>query len=300
MQDFLETIGKHIEPICQDRELIYSLNTDLSPGLVVNVDSHVLFKVLIKLLYNAINFMVKGGRIQLSAHGLARKRDTIMVEFSVECKGIVVERERLGALLQPYDIIPEALEEDSDFLEIGLIILKRYAQALGSNVMMVESHENRGTRISLSLKLNISSDVPDDDNVAIEEFLPKMNGLHVLVVDDNDTNLDVTEKILMSKGVDVVTALDGQEAIDAFVSHKGRFDMIIMDVVMPVMDGLEATKRIRAMENIPSAKTVPIIAMTANAFYEDFEESFQAGMNAHLVKPVEPEWLFRVMANILK
>ena len=314
LQDFLETIGKHIEPVCERRELMYSLNTDLSPGLIVDVDSHVLFKILIKLLHSAINYMVRGGRIQLNAHGLSRKRDKIIVEFSVDCIGIVVGRERLKVLLQPYDMLPEMLEEDSDFLDISLIILKRYAQAMGSNVLMVESHESRGTRISLSLTMDISSGIPKGRGVAngitadditandaiMEEFFPKMNGLHVLVVDDDDINLDVAEKVLKSRGVDVVKALNGQEALDAFEKYQGRFDMIIMDVVMPVMDGLEATKRIRAMENIPSAKTVPIIAMTANGFYEDFEESFQAGMNAHLVKPVEPEWLFRVMANILQ
>ena len=106
-------------------------------------------------------------------------------------------------------------------------------------------------------------------------------------------------KILYSRNIEVVSAKNGQEAADLFRRENGRFDLILMDILMPVMDGLEATRRIRAMHDIPGAGQVPIVAMTANAFRENFEESFNAGMDAHLVKPIEPERLIMVMSDVM-
>ena len=106
-------------------------------------------------------------------------------------------------------------------------------------------------------------------------------------------------KILYSRNIEVVSAKNGQEAVDLFRRENGRYDLILMDILMPVMDGLEATRKIRAMRDIPGAAHVPIIAMTANAFRENFEESFNAGMDAHLVKPIEPERLIMVMSDVM-
>ena len=125
------------------------------------------------------------------------------------------------------------------------------------------------------------------------------SGKRVLVVDDNEINLEIVRKILYSSNIEVVSAKNGQEAVDLFRRENGRYDLILMDILMPVMDGLEATRKIRAMRDIPGAAHVPIIAMTANAFRENFEESFNAGMDAHLVKPIEPERLIMVMSDVM-
>ena len=124
--------------------------------------------------------------------------------------------------------------------------------------------------------------------------VPDFHGRKVLLVDDNEISLDISEKLLVNKGVEVVKARNGKEAVDIFCKEDGMFDLIIMDILMPVMDGLTATRMIRSM---PDAKTIPIIALTVNAFHEHFEESLQAGMNAHLVKPIEPGSLYQTLTR---
>ena len=126
------------------------------------------------------------------------------------------------------------------------------------------------------------------------------HGRRVLLVDDNEISLDISEKLLSNKGIEVTKARNGKEAVDIFSKEDGRFDLIIMDILMPVMDGLTATRMIRSMPNVEKAATIPIIALTVNAFREHFEESLWAGMNAHLVKPIEPGSLYKVLAKYLR
>ena len=131
------------------------------------------------------------------------------------------------------------------------------------------------------------------------EDYPDLTGRRILVVDDNSISLEIGKRLLLPRGAEVVTAENGKEALDLYCKANGRFDLIFMDVLMPVMDGLEATRAIRSMSNIPGSLEIPIVAMTANAFRKNFEESFRAGMNAHLVKPIEPESFYRIISELL-
>ena len=133
--------------------------------------------------------------------------------------------------------------------------------------------------------------MPEDD---LDEK-KDVKGLHVLIVEDNDLNLEITNFMLESAGVITAQAKDGKEAVEAFAaSEEGEYDAILMDIMMPVMDGLEATRKIRAMTR-EDAKTIPIIAMTANAFAEDKVKTKEAGMNHHLTKPVDLEILEKTL-----
>ena len=300
LHTFLERIHQMFYSMCEDRHLIFSSKFDISPDLVVQADLHALQQILMKLLQSAMSYTVRGGRVKLNVRELIRKGNTVSIEFSVDCIGIVIDQERLKTMFQPYDYLLAKIEEDIGSLDTALIILRSYASAMGTDTLLAESDESRGTKVSLTLSFEISGDSKAKEDAAIAELIPKLKGLKVLVVDDNETNLEVSEKILGSKGMSVTTASNGKEAVELFAETQGQFDLIIMDILMPVMDGLEAARQIRAMKGLPAAGSVPIIAMTVNAFRENFEESFQAGMNAHLVKPINPDRLLLTMADVLK
>lgn len=299
MQEFLHRIRNKIEPVFQDREMIFSKQSDISENLTVYADPYVLEQIIMHLLQSSLNYMLSGGTIQMNVHELIQREHTVTIEFSVNCLGIVIDSERLKAIFQPYNYLLERLDEDPGSLDISLIILKRYAMAMGADTLMAETDERKGTNFSITLTMNLSRETRETDQESIQDIISRLSGLRVLVADDNEINLEVSEKILTGRGLHVTTAKNGREALDIFEKSGGAFDIIIMDILMPVMDGLEATKRIRALQEIPNAKSVPIVAMTANAFQKHFEESFKAGMNKHLVKPINHENLFRVIAELV-
>ena len=125
-------------------------------------------------------------------------------------------------------------------------------------------------------------------------------GKRALIVEDNDINIEIAKNILLHKHFDVEVALNGEEAVNVFENHEaGYFDVILMDIRMPVMDGLEAAKIIRTMQNRPDGGNIPIIAMTANAFEEDVKKSLEAGMNGHLSKPIDIKKMYTMLDLLL-
>lgn len=295
----LKKLTHNAIPLWEDKEFILSTESDLPEDLTVEVNSHALDQILTRLVQVITSLTVKGSHIQLCAHELVKTEQAVTIEFSVKCHGMMVEQEQLNHLFLSYDSLISSLSEDVSVSDISLIILKCYARALGTDVLIAESNENIGVRLCLTLSLPLSQKQSPSDQEEYDSFLPRLKGLKVLIVDDNEINLDVSCKILNSQGIETITALNGQQAVTVYTQEKGKLDLIIMDIFMPVMDGLEATRQIRAMEAIPGSDTIPIIAMTANALQESFEESFQAGMNAHLLKPINPDKLFRVMIDVL-
>ena len=134
---------------------------------------------------------------------------------------------------------------------------------------------------------------------AVKEKEADLNGKRILVVEDNDINREIAEAVLQKRGIITETAVNGQEAVEMFSSHvPGYYDLILMDIRMPIMGGLTATKRIRSMER-DDAETIPIVAMTANAFSKDVEASLDAGMDAHLSKPIEPNLLYSTISKFV-
>lgn len=297
LSEFFVGIRHMIEPVCEDRELLFSMKADVAPDLTVNADFHALQQIVMKLLQSMMNYTVKGGRIHLTVREVVRKEDTVSIEVSVECLGIVIDQERMKMLFQPYDYLLDKMNEDIGSLDIAFVILKSYVTAMGTDTLMVESHESRGTKVSLTLSMDLANESGQKDEM--NQLLPMLAGKRVLIVDDNEINLEIGEKILTLNDMEVVTASNGKEAVNLYVKEYGRFDFILMDILMPVMDGLEATRQIRAIKEIKGSDTIPIIAMTANALNENFEESFRSGMDEHLVKPISPEKLLGTMAKVL-
>ena len=296
LKPFFEEIERMIAPSMYEKGLIFRMNTDSVSDLTIMADHHCLQQIQLKLLQSAINYTIQGGRIDLDVRELFRTQEMVTLEFSVRDRGIVIDQERLKVLFQPYDYLKSKIDSHIGSLDIDLIILKSYVHAMGTDTLTAESDASRGTRISITLTVPLAEEQYEERSDSQEM---DFSGKRVLVVDDNEINLEIVRKILYSRNIEVVSAKNGHEAVDLFQRENGRFDLILMDILMPVMDGLEATRRIRAMRDIPGAGQVPIVAMTANAFRENFEESFNAGMDAHLVKPIEPERLIMVMSDVM-
>ena len=162
----------------------------------------------------------------------------------------------------------------------------------------VDSQVGKGSviRITLPIRVDESWSEPPVDEESNEQ--DNIGGMRVLLVEDNELNCEIVEYILREAGADVVTANDGKAAVDVFTASKpGMFDCVLMDLMMPVMSGYEATRVIRSLKR-PDAKTVPIIALSANAFEEDVALSKDAGMNEHLAKPVDIHKMFQVMSRL--
>ena len=182
---------------------------------------------------------------------------------------------------------------------LGLAITKELVERMGGTIDFT-SKEGEGTTFFLTIPFDIDPDAaqtmeteqPEAQNFSIV-------GRNILVVEDNDLNMEISRFLLENEGASVTEAWNGKEAVELFArSAPGHFDVILMDVMMPEMDGLEATRRIRAMDR-PDARTVPIIAMTANAFSDDIQRSREAGVNEHLSKPLDLPLLLQAIHRCL-
>lgn len=180
---------------------------------------------------------------------------------------------------------------------LGMSIVQRIVREMTGSID-VESKEGEGTTFTVTLPfaINRSENVPK----TIEEQKPDISGMKILVVEDNDLNLEIAQFMLEEDKAVVEVARDGLQVVEAFKnSREGELEAILMDIMMPNMDGIEATKTIRSLDRA-DAKSIPIIAMTANAFVEDMRKTKEAGMNEHLTKPVDGEKLLQVLYKYKK
>ena len=175
-----------------------------------------------------------------------------------------------------------------------MAIVKGLIDQMGGTIS-ITSEEGVGSTFVITIPFEIASPSElESDQGNVNEH-SNLSGLHLLLVEDNELNAEIAEVLLRDNGAKVTTVRDGKQAVELFESEQERtFDAILMDIMMPVMDGLTASKTIRALER-PDAKTIPIIAMTANAFKEDAQKCFDAGMNAHLAKPLDIESVKRTI-----
>lgn len=179
---------------------------------------------------------------------------------------------------------------------LGMPITKSLVEKMGGTISF-ESEQGVGTTFYIELPFQIDHNIKHEELKTKEIKKASIKGVNVLLVEDNELNMEIAEFVLESAGANVIKAFNGKEALEIFKESKlGEIDIILMDVMMPVMDGLEAARYIR-WSNKENARDIPIIAMTANAFTEDRRRVLEAGMNEHLAKPLESEVLIKTIAN---
>lgn len=272
---------------------------DWKPGYIEHRyligSSEGLARILMNLNSNAIKYNKKGGSIYCRCKEISCDGETAWFEFVNSDTGIGMSPEFLEHAFEPY------MQADNNSLSsikgvgLGLAIVKQTVEAMGGT-LDVESRLNEGTKYTIRLPFKL------DPNPTVKaptfEHL-SLKGVKALLVEDNELNMEIAKFHLEQENVQVFTAVNGEEAVEMFQkSEVGFFDIILMDIMMPIMDGLEATRRIRNM-NRADAMSIPIIAMSANAFQEDIEKSLEAGLNEHLVKPLDGKTVTDTMKKFL-
>lgn len=254
-------------------------------------------RLLMNVLSNAIKYNRDKGRVMLDCFELSCTGDKAQICFVCADTGIGMSEEFQKRMFEPFAQENAGARSVYGGTGLGMSITKSLVDKMGGTIG-VESQQGVGTTYTITLPFAV-------DNAATAEpeqqqtNLTVLQGRRLLLAEDNALNMEIVEFLLNEVGVKVTRAADGQQAVEAFAaSPVGGFDAILMDVMMPVRDGHEATRAIRAMDR-PDAKTIPVFAMTANAFTEDRLKALQAGMNEHLPKPIDPDTLYRLLVKYL-
>lgn len=292
-EDFYTSINTVIRPLMDARHI--NFHCDIMAGdLPIMVDKLRFNQIFFNLLANAAKFTPTGGDVWFVLRCENIDNDMLKMRFTVRDNGIGMSEEFLQHLYEPFTQEHSQLNDKTKGTGLGLPIVKSLVEAMGGTIS-VKSKLGFGTEFVVTLYADIvkESEKPETQ----EQEKVNISGLHILLVEDNEINTYVGKLILEEAGCIVETASNGCAAVDIFKASKPfSIDAILMDVRMPLMDGLEATKVIRALKRYDAA-TVPIIAMTADAFTEESKRTIDAGMNAHLSKPLQPELLYSTLAK---
>ena len=253
-------------------------------------DPNRLNQVLMNILSNAVKYTPNGGHVRLEIDELTHTEHYTKYRFVVQDNGIGMSEEFQKTLFEPFTREEKSGTNKVQGTGLGMAITKSIVDLMGGTIH-VESTPGKGTRFEVVLEFPIDAEADTVQETQVppeeEENVSPLSGMKFLCAEDNAINAEILEMLLEANGASCTICSNGQEIVDAFTSVKpGDYDMILMDVQMPVMDGLEATRRIRSGEN-PLGRTIPILAMTANAFLEDMQKSKEAGMDEHLSKPVD-------------
>ena len=253
-------------------------------------------RVLMNLMSNAIKYNRQNGAVRMNCEEIASDEENAVFKFICADTGLGMSKEFQKHAFEPF--AQEGKETITGYSGsgLGLSIVKDIVELMGGTITL-ESEENVGTTFTIIVPFMINQYLDQDDE--LEEELEKVNlsGKKVLLVEDNMLNMEIAHAMLEEEGLYISEAKNGKEAVEIFAdSALDEYDFIIMDVMMPVMNGLDATRAIRLL-NRPDAKRVPIIAMTANAFDEDRKECIAAGMNEHIGKPINLKQLKKVLTS---
>ena len=256
-------------------------------------------RVMMNILSNAVKYNRENGHIYISCMEIPSKQpEMTTMEFVCRDTGIGMTEEFQKCVFEPFAQEHTGSRTKFAGTGLGMSIAKNLVEKMGGSISF-ESKEGAGTTfvIQVPFKIDLDADKREEQRDVSEKSI---KGLHILLAEDNELNMEIAEFVLQNVGADVTKAWNGQEAVELFrKSEPGGFDTILMDIMMPVMNGYEATKMIRSLDR-EDAKTIPIIAMTANAFTEDRLKAKEAGMNEHIVKPLDVELLIKVIHKLVE
>ena len=251
-------------------------------------------RVMMNILSNAVKYNRANGQIYISCREIpSEQSEWTTIEFVCRDTGIGMTESFQKHIFEPFAQEHTGSRTKYAGTGLGMAITKKLIEKMGGTITF-ESEEGTGTTFVIRVPFRIDT---GRSGRAETEEKPEVSikGLHILLAEDNELNMEIAEFMLQNEGADVTKAWNGREAVEIFrKSEPDEFDVILMDIMMPVMNGYEATKMIRSLER-EDAKTIPIIAMTANAFTEDRLKAKEAGMDEHIAKPVDPELLVKVI-----
>ncbi len=292
----MREVAEIIAQRCEEKAIRFETNIYSLPEGVVLGDKLHLKQILINLLGNSVKFTNEGGCIRFMVENEVETKERIDLRFSVADDGIGMSAEQIAGLFVPFTQADHNIGVRSGGTGLGLAISQSMVKGMGG-LIQVESEPGKGSRFWFTISFKKTTETCADP-VQIE--LPDLNGKRVLVVEDVEINRFIMMELLAGTGLQLDEAENGRIALERFeASESGYYDLIFMDIQMPEMDGYESTRAIRALPR-EDAKTVPIIAMTANAFHEDVARARECGMDDHIAKPLDVELILKTLAAFLQ
>ena len=253
-------------------------------------------RVVMNILTNAIKYNKDNGKIIMEFQEVQEDQDTVRIQFKCKDTGIGMSESFQKKIYEPFAQEKAWARTVYGGTGLGMPITKSLVEKMGGTISF-ESEQDVGTTFDIEIPFQIDHNKQCEEHKKKEVKETSIKGVNVLLAEDNELNMEIAEFVLESAGAKVIKAFNGKEALEIFkASEQGEIDVILMDVMMPVMDGLEAARYIRR-SNKENARDIPIIAMTANAFTEDRRRVLEAGMNEHLAKPLESEVLIEMIAK---
>jgi len=288
-----------------EKQIDCQLYHDAQIPSVIFGDEQRLSQVLVNLLTNAVKFTPNGGSVVIRTTLINYNPDSgnNNIYFSVKDTGIGISEEHMEKIFIPFSQADNSISRKYGGTGLGLAISKRIIALMGGN-LSVKSVIHKGAEFHFVIPLKTGTAAIESDILTAGDALPKFEaidytGKTVLLAEDVEINREIIISLLEDTGVTIVIAENGEQAVKAFSADPYGFDLIFMDINMPVLDGFAATRKIRSMD-MPRARTIPIIAMTANVFKDDIEKCLAAGMNGHLGKPIDIAQILEKMQRHIK
>lgn len=296
LMDLLEKVNEIVEVQGKEYGVSYHIaNGSIQHKELIGSPIHIQ-QILINVASNAVKYNREGGSVFVTCKELYSDEDTATFELTCTDTGIGMSEEFQKHLFEPFAQELDKARSNYTGTGLGLSIVKKLVEIVGGTITF-ESEQNKGTRFTMNLPFKINREFEEREKLKVENKDIDCSGIHVLLVEDNEMNMEIAEFLLKEKNIKVTKAYNGQEAVQRFYSSRSQeFDVILMDVMMPIMDGIEAVKVIRKMHR-QDAKEIPIFAMTANAFIDDAQRSKEAGMNEHFSKPLDMEIVCATIAR---
>ncbi|MBQ6029455.1 MAG: response regulator, partial [Treponema sp.] len=299
--EMLEFICTQAQALCESKQINFYCNQDSKKYMhyYVNVDRMHLQQIVMNLLSNASKFTPPQGRIEFLAKSVAARDKTLSIELTVSDTGSGMTKEFQKVMFEAFTQDVNSINKQGTGL--GLSIVSNLVQLMGGTIKC-DSAPGEGTTFTIYIDLevleaNIGDETPVEEKK--ERELIDLAGKKILLVEDNALNQEISRRVLQKNGMEVTIAENGLVALDRFSeSEEGFFDLVLMDVMMPVMGGIESARLLRKIER-EDAKTIPIVALTANAFQEDIQKCLNAGMNTHLSKPINPTLLIQTISDLI-
>lgn len=298
IQELIDHLSSMMSTSAKNAGLHFHIDNQCFTSLAFMGDSLRIKQILINLLSNAFKFTPNGGTVLFRIEEIdAKQPQNVRYRFTVKDNGIGMNKDFMKRLFDPFMRNTNASKLEGTGL--GLSITKGLVDLMGGSIH-VDSQLKKGTTFEVELEFEKIDDVKIDSAETTSNIVSKdLSGYHFLLVEDNEINYEILSELLHMWGATVTIKTDGLQAVNEFKQAKpGTYDAIFMDIQMPVMNGYEATKKIRKLDH-PDAKSIIILAMTANAFTEDIYASLDAGMDGHIAKPIDMELLYDTLSSML-
>ena len=300
LRDILNTVLSIARGYIENRDLNLCVSREELKTPYVMADELRIREVLLNIISNAIKFTKDGGTISVVAENCpGNDAHHVIARYRISDTGIGMSKEFLNRIFDEFSQENGGARTSYKGTGLGMAIAKKYVDLMGGKIE-VSSRQGVGSTFTVEIPLPIAEHVETEEKEKLKKDMD-LHGLHVLLAEDNDLNAEIAIALLEEQGMIVTRAVDGKSALTQFCNTvPGTFDLILMDIMMPEMNGYETTKAIRNLSDRPDGKKIPIIAMTANAFAEDVQAALNAGMDDHVAKPVDMEILTFVITKYIE